>query len=487
MDDVEQSGHWPENQRKVWLSTLAKTPLACLPRKVRPIAILPSTYRIWAKARFQQLKPWLEHVLAPCVYAYRPQRDALQVGVELARALEQAKHRALQQPYGWMIASLDCTKAFPSIPRSYLWRILRRMQCPERLVATMEQYYKVTQATWRLRDRIVSRFCWTPLKGVYQGCPISVALFNCLLLPLALRLQEETPEVIPRFYADDITLSSNNAEQLTAALQLCKEYLEMLNMELNPTKTQVLSIGPAPDSIVVDGQHIRKQDVITVVGTHLYATGDATGSEKIAKDENVLYPALRTLATLPMTIANKDRVLNQIVAARWRYGCWHAIPEKGHLKAWRTAQLATVTVAMTKGCRSTTLYHALAFKPHKVDPVMARLWELTRLLGRSEDWWDELSYYLNTEHPPLGPVSCCAYILRQMGFMPDTKWCLRDHIGTIHLRKPREEAQVSGWAHAWRIRMRNYLVGRHTSDRPQWLHASRHIVGQDVAIQVEWQ
>ena len=175
-----------------------------------------------------------------------------------------------------------------------------------------------------------------------------------------------------------------------------------------------------------------------------------------------------------MTITNKDRVLNQIVAARWRYGCWHAIPEKGHLKAWRTAQLATVRVAMSKGCRSTTVYHALAFKPHKVDPVMARLWELIRLLGRSEDWWDELCYYLNTEHPPLGPVSCCAYLLRQMGFIPDIKWCLRDHIGIIHLRQPREEAQVSGWAHAWRTRMRNYLIGRHNGHRTD-LHGCLHV------------
>ena len=54
MDEVEYTGEWPGNHRWVWLSTLAKSPLACLPRKVRPIAILPSTYRVWAKARFQQ-------------------------------------------------------------------------------------------------------------------------------------------------------------------------------------------------------------------------------------------------------------------------------------------------------------------------------------------------------------------------------------------------------------------------------------------------
>ena len=262
MDEVEQSGHWPESQRKVWLSTLAKTPLACLPHKVRPIAILPSTYRVWAKARFQQLKPWLEHVLAPCMYAYRPHRDALQVGMELARALEKAKHRALHQPYGWMIASLDCTKAFPSIPRSTLWRILRRMQCPERLVATMEQYYRVTQATWRLRGRIVSRFCWTPLRGVYQGCPISVALFNCLLLPLALRLQEETPEVIPHFYADDITLSSDNAEQLTAASTAVQGVLRVAEHRAQPLQ------DPVPEHWQRPRQHCRRWAAHQKAGGH---------------------------------------------------------------------------------------------------------------------------------------------------------------------------------------------------------------------------
>ena len=120
---------------------------------------------------------------------------------------------------------------------------------------------------------------------------------------------------------------------------------------------------------------------------------------------------------------------------------------------------------MSRGCRSTTVYHALAFKPHKVDPVMARLWETLRVLRRNMDWWSELAYYINTDVLPLGPISFCAYILKQMGFIPDENWMLRDRYGVISLQRPEGDQKSAAWAHEWRVKMRNHLIGRHNGHR----------------------
>ena len=123
LERVELDATWPQQMQRIWLAILAKTSLAGKPDKIRPIAILPSCYRLWAKARFQQIRPWLETVLADSMFAYRPARDAAQVGLLLSRSLEEA----ILKNHSWQVVSLDCTKAFPSVPRSMLWTLMTRL------------------------------------------------------------------------------------------------------------------------------------------------------------------------------------------------------------------------------------------------------------------------------------------------------------------------------------------------------------------------
>ena len=365
LEGIEHDAQWPRQMQRIWLAVLAKTSLAGRPDKIRPIAILPSCYRLWAKARFQQLRPWLETILADSMYAYRPNRDALQMGLILAKDLEAAvlHHRK------WQIVSLDCTKAFPSVPRSVLWTLLGRLGFPHVLCQALRAFYAHADVVWRLRGKYISRFSWQPLKGVFQGCPLSVALFNVLLLPLALRIEHEVPGINAFFYADDLTLTGSSEEDMGRALRLCEEYLQLLGIELNPSKTQFLSVCGAPDKLQIGGVWIDKMESIKVVGTYLHAKGDATEQKRCDIDLDKVQGAYWRLRGLPLQLFYKDNVIDQIIGARWRFGCWHCIPNKWTLKTWRATQLAAVRPAMSRGCRSPTVYHGLALKAHKVDPL----------------------------------------------------------------------------------------------------------------------
>ena len=288
-----------------------------------------------------------------------------------------------------------------------------------------------------------------------------------LLLPLALRLEAEVPLVTPYFYADDITLTGNDSEELNKGLRLCEEYLGMLKIELNPSKTQYLAVGGAPDHITVGGIPIEKMKTIKIVGTYLHSVGDATAQEKSDIDLEKVLSAYARLRTLPLQLLYKDNVIDQIIGAKWRFGCWHCIPGRASLKTWRAAQVAAVRPAMAKGCRSATVYHSLALKGHKVDPLYARLWELLRLLQGQEGWFESLVWCMGSAHPPIGPISSLAYILKLMKFEPRGMWLVGNEYYELSVRKPMTPSQFGRWAHCWRLAIRRSLLAysnEHRSD-----------------------
>lgn len=92
------------------------------------------------------------------------------------------------------MVSLDIAGAFNTVRHDYLWGLLTDRGVPMRLVALLQSAYQAGTASVRVNGELS-----TPIqlqRGVRQGCPLSMALFNMATQPLVARLDEKLSGII---------------------------------------------------------------------------------------------------------------------------------------------------------------------------------------------------------------------------------------------------------------------------------------------------
>jgi hypothetical protein len=71
---------------------------------------------------------------------------------------------------------IDCTKAFECVDHNKLWKILKEMGIPYRLICLLRNLYVGQEATVKTGHGKVD---WFQIgKGVHQGCILSLCLLN---------------------------------------------------------------------------------------------------------------------------------------------------------------------------------------------------------------------------------------------------------------------------------------------------------------------
>lgn len=94
-----------------------------------------------------------------------------------------AVNRRIEEKKGKVIAVfVDLKAAFDSIDRGVLWREMENRGVSEGIRKRVKEIYKETKSRVRIGSEEGEDF-WTE-KGVRQGCPLSVDLFNILIADL---------------------------------------------------------------------------------------------------------------------------------------------------------------------------------------------------------------------------------------------------------------------------------------------------------------
>jgi hypothetical protein len=114
-------------------------------------------------------------------------------------------------------------KAYDRIRHDYLWETLERFKIPNTFINTVKELYRHAHTRVAINGILSSPFKVT--RGVRQGDPLSCALFNLAIEPLACRVRKdgnirglEIPGIeeiiIISLYADDTNLFLNKEDSL---------------------------------------------------------------------------------------------------------------------------------------------------------------------------------------------------------------------------------------------------------------------------------
>ena len=249
----------------------------------RGITLLPITSKILSKIIHTRLAATLDEYIRQEQAGFRPGRSCSDHIFTLRQILEQSKEWNAPLYANF----IDFEKAFDSIHRDSLWKILRHYGIPSKLVNIIKMLYS------DFRSRVICNTVLTDAfrvtTGVKQGCILSPFLF---ILGIDWVLKQVTSDgrrgirwtltsVLEDLdYADDIALLAHRHQDMQAKTNALATTAGSLGLKINSKKTRHFRMNSRTnESIMVNGDVIDEVDHFTYLGSKVSTSGD--GEEEI--------------------------------------------------------------------------------------------------------------------------------------------------------------------------------------------------------------
>ena len=265
------------------------------------------------------------------------------------------KSREQQLPIS--IAFIDLQKAFDTVNREMLLRVLKKFGCPPVFVSLLRALHTGTEATVVTGSSSSEPFAITV--GVKQGCVLAPALFNVYLVAVSILATGSEPLArtggvhlryrfdgglfnLPRLkartrvshfkirdlqYADDAAIACNDAEELQSELTTQNEAYGRMGLRINAKKTEVLhrtGADTTPTPVFLGGEQLKVVEDFAYLGSVISSncSADKEITCRIGKACSA-FGQLRERVYLnrSLHLTTKVAVYNAIVLAILLYGC----------------------------------------------------------------------------------------------------------------------------------------------------------------------
>ena len=283
----------------------------------RGISLLSIAGKILARLLLNRLLDHLEQDLLPeSQCGFREGRGT----ADMIFAARQLQEKFREQNRELFSTYVDLTKAFDTVSRTGLWKIMAKFGIPEKFIAIIRSFHDEMQASVSVEGESSSAFQVS--NGVKQGCVLAPTLFSIMFTGmLRIAFQDNTDCIavdwrtdggglfrLPRLnaktkvcqaylrdflFADDCGLNANSQEAMQRTMDKLSEACDAFGLTISIKKTEVLH-QPAPGShtdnqepptIMVKGQALQTVNKFIYLGSALTSDTqlDAEISNRIAK------------------------------------------------------------------------------------------------------------------------------------------------------------------------------------------------------------
>ena len=411
MQEAELQGQVPAALCQSWTALIPPQTLPCKPTKMRPIAILPVLWRIWAKAYLEELEEWTQQIMPSTLHSYQKGKSAADAATRLSMYMEDAMINPGNGPI--FAAGLDASKAFPSVSRCQLHQTLLHLGMPLKYAKMMESVYVNGRTHYRILGRFVCPRDHQLKRGIHQGCPLSVMAFNGLQLPLLHKLEKEYPGILIMSYADDLVVCTKDKAVLEEVLSKIAAYMEAAEIMVNPEKTRFWTTSGKSTPLSFQGQSIDLVHSVTFLGIQF---DDSTVLPKPDGDNATIRSATQLLARLPLALDARQELYGAVVVPRMIFCPWKVEWTPKAITAARSSLISVMRPALHKGARAQGIVLMYLLKGHRIDPLLAQLLRLLRILTRiGETAIDRVQLAQQHLVENYGPTSAAAKLCTSLG------------------------------------------------------------------------
>jgi hypothetical protein len=252
MNVVLNSGEVPREWLQSQIVAIPKKPGTTKIEEHRGISLMSCTAKLFNKILLHRIQSVLDKYLRKEQNGFRPHRGTITQILALRRLIEEAEiHKK-----NLIITFVDFSKAFDSVHREAIPRLLAAYNVPQKLANAVYSLYKNTTACVLTSDGPTDMF--TTSSGVLQGDTLSPFLFviavdwilqnsipsNDLGFITCPRLSSRYPEkrISVLAYADDLALTASDAHAAQTMVDCLCNMAATLGLQINASKTEVLTI-----------------------------------------------------------------------------------------------------------------------------------------------------------------------------------------------------------------------------------------------------
>uniref|UniRef100_A0A803J9X8 Reverse transcriptase domain-containing protein n=1 Tax=Xenopus tropicalis TaxID=8364 RepID=A0A803J9X8_XENTR len=242
----------------------------------RPISLLNSDIKIYAKILATRLNPLLKTLIVNDQVGFVPSRQA----PDNTRKIINIALHANSNKIPCLLLSLDAEKAFDRVAWPYLKAVLIKFGFPDFFLNSTLALYTKPSAKILTNGFNSAPFFLT--NGTRQGCPLSPLIFALIMEPLAETIRNSpliqgytigTHVCKTSLFADDVIITMTDPiNSLPALFQILQQFSLVSYYKINTTKTEALPIW-VPNHTLVKLKSLYKfewqQSSIKYLGIHV--------------------------------------------------------------------------------------------------------------------------------------------------------------------------------------------------------------------------
>ena len=263
----------------------------------RGISLLSIAGKIFARILLNHLTSHLNEGLLPeSQCGFRKEHGT----TDMIFAERQLQEKCQEQHCDLYTAFIDLTKAFHTVSRVGLWKILAKYGCPQKFITIVKQLHDGMQA--RVQDDGELSEMFPVSNGVKQGCVLAPTLFSIMfsamlddafrdldlgvniiyridgqlfnLRRLRAKTKVKSHTIRDLLFADDCALNANTEADLQSIIDRISKACTNFGLTINTEKTEVM-LQPAPGKsyfepcIKVNGVALKVVNRFTYLGSTL--------------------------------------------------------------------------------------------------------------------------------------------------------------------------------------------------------------------------
>ena len=294
----------------------------------RGITLLSIPSKILAKIIIQRLNNAIDKKLRNEQAGFRKGRGCTEQIFTLRNIIEQCTEWQRQL----FVNFIDFEKAFDSLHRESLWKILRKYGVPQEIVQIIRSFYE--NFTCRVGND--SNLNFAVKTGVRQGCVMSSLLFNIAIDWIMRRTTAEGPRGIrwtltstleDLDFADDLALLSHTYEHMQEKTTRLNENAKQIGLKISRKKSEVMVLNTNERrKIKIEEDELPYTEEFTYLGSTVRNDGGA-GKDiriRIAKARNAFNMLNNIWKSQQYSLKTKVRIYNSCVISTLLYGaeCW---------------------------------------------------------------------------------------------------------------------------------------------------------------------